>query len=126
MQFCCRKRKESIDLSAPSLKSLIRTTTIISPSRRKRWLIWMLQQFEVYLGSGDGHVMVFTDHNPWTFLNLLQCPNQRLMQWALFLRAHALDRTVLFMTPSAFLFCLLSSLLNASFFRFVVAEVGQG
>lgn len=48
--------------------------------KETRALIWSLQYFGVYVGSGP--VVVFTDHNPLTFLNSLQCPNQRLMRWA--------------------------------------------
>ncbi len=44
-------------------------------------LIWSLQQFEVYVGSGL--VVVYTDPNPLTFLNSLWCPNQRLIRWSL-------------------------------------------
>ena len=53
-------------------------------------LIWALQQFEVYIGFG-GPLVVYTDHNPLTFLSSLKCPNQRLMRWTLFLQAHSLD-----------------------------------
>ena len=52
-------------------------------------LIWSLQQFEVYVGSGP--VVVYTDHNPLTFLNSLRCPNQRLVRWSLFLQSHSLE-----------------------------------
>ena len=54
-------------------------------------LIWALQHFEVYVGSGGGPLVVYTDHNPLTFLGSLRCPNQRLVRWALFLQAHCLD-----------------------------------
>ena len=49
-------------------------------------LIWALQHFDVYLGSGLTLLVVYTDHNPLTFLRSLQNPNQRLMRWALFLQ----------------------------------------
>ncbi len=52
-------------------------------------LIWSLQQFEVYVGSGP--VVVYTDHNPLTFLNSLWCPNQRLIQWSLSFQSYTLD-----------------------------------
>lgn len=52
-------------------------------------LIWALQHFSVYLGSGP--VVVFSDHNPLTFLSTLQTPNQRLMRWALHLQSYTLD-----------------------------------
>lgn len=54
-------------------------------------LIWALQHFEVYVGSGSTPLTVFTDHNPLTFLKSLQNPNQRLMRWALFLQPYNLD-----------------------------------
>lgn len=52
-------------------------------------LIWALQHFGVYVGSGP--VVVFSDHNPLTFLSSLQAPNQRLVRWALFLQSYSLD-----------------------------------
>lgn len=52
-------------------------------------LILALQHFSVYLGSGP--VVVFSDHNPLTFLSTLQTPNQRLMRWALHLQSYTLD-----------------------------------
>ncbi len=48
-------------------------------------LIWALQHFEVYVGSSEGPLVVFTDHNPLVFLHSLQNPNQRLMRWCLFI-----------------------------------------
>lgn len=53
-------------------------------------LIWALQHFEVYL-SGSAPLVVYTDHNPLTFLLSLRCPNQRLVRWSLFLQAYDLD-----------------------------------
>ncbi len=46
-------------------------------------LIMALKHFDVYV-SGSAPVVVFIDHNPLTFLNSLQCPNQRLIWWLLF------------------------------------------
>ncbi|KAI3352072.1 hypothetical protein L3Q82_020890 [Scortum barcoo] len=54
-------------------------------------LVWALQHFEVYTSSGVGPVVVYTDHNPLTFLCSLSCPNRRLMRWTLFLQSHYLD-----------------------------------
>ncbi|XP_053294792.1 uncharacterized protein LOC128455141 [Pleuronectes platessa] len=54
-------------------------------------LVWALQHFDVYVGSGLSPLTVFTDHNPLTFLKSLQNPNQRLMRWALFLQPYNLD-----------------------------------
>ncbi len=53
-------------------------------------LVWAPQHFDVYVGSG-GPLVVYTDHNPLTFLKSLQNPNQRLMRWALFLQPYELD-----------------------------------
>lgn len=44
-------------------------------------LIWALQHFKVYVGTGEKPVVAYTDHNPLTFLSSLHCPNQRLMRW---------------------------------------------
>lgn len=54
-------------------------------------LIWALQHFEVYVGTGGVPLLVYTDHNPLTFLSSLKSPNQRLVRWSLFLQAHCLD-----------------------------------
>ena len=51
-------------------------------------LVLAPQHFNVYLDSGMP-IVVFTDHNPLTFLNSLQNPNQR--RWALFLQPYNLD-----------------------------------
>lgn len=53
-------------------------------------LILALQHFQVYLDSGTP-ITVYSDHNPLTFLNSLQNPNQRLMRWALFLQPYNLS-----------------------------------
>lgn len=53
-------------------------------------LIWALQLFEVYVAAGE-LIVVYTDHNPLTFLRSLRCPNQRLTHWSLFLQAYNLD-----------------------------------
>lgn len=54
-------------------------------------LVWALQHFEVYLSAGIMPIVVYTDHNPLTFLHSLQNPNQRLIRWSLFLQPYALD-----------------------------------
>ena len=54
-------------------------------------IIWALQHFDVYVGFGSSPVVVYTDHNPLTFLCSLSCPNRRLMRWALFLQSYSLD-----------------------------------
>lgn len=54
-------------------------------------LIWALQFFEVYLTSGTFPIVVFSDHNPLTFLHSLQSPNQRLIRWSRFLQPYPLE-----------------------------------
>ena len=54
-------------------------------------LVWALVHFEVYIMSGLSPLIVYTDHNPLTFLNSLKCPNQRLVRWSLFLQSYTLD-----------------------------------
>lgn len=50
-------------------------------------LIWALQHFEVYVGGGLHSIVVYSDHNPLTFLQSLKnSTNQRLLRWALFLQ----------------------------------------
>ena len=44
-------------------------------------LIWALQHFEIYIDSGSIPLVVYTDHNPITFLQSLHCPNHRLMRF---------------------------------------------
>ena len=45
-------------------------------------LIWALQRFDVYVG-GAVPLVVYYDHNPLTFLQSLQNPNQRLFSCSL-------------------------------------------
>lgn len=52
-------------------------------------LIWTLKNVTVYVGGGVHSLMVYTDHNPLTFLHSLQNPNhQRLMRWCLSAISH--------------------------------------
>ncbi len=53
-------------------------------------LIWALQHFDVYVGSSVP-LVVYTDHNPITFLHSVHCPNRRLMRWMLYLQSYCLD-----------------------------------
>ena len=53
--------------------------------------ILALKHFEVYVGADGTPLVVYTDHNPLTFLHSLRCPNQRLMRWFLFLQSYDLD-----------------------------------
>ena len=54
-------------------------------------LVLALQHFEVYVGSSSEPVVVYTDHNPLTFINRMKNKNQRLLRWSLFLQEFNLD-----------------------------------
>lgn len=41
--------------------------------------------------GGISPLVVYTDHNPLTFLKSLKSPNQQLVRWALFLQAFDLE-----------------------------------
>ena len=49
-------------------------------------LMLALQHFEVYVGGAAHPVVVYTDHNPLTFLDRMRNHNQRLMRWCLILQ----------------------------------------
>ena len=49
-------------------------------------LILAIQQFEVYLTSSISPIVVFSDHNPLSFLHKLKNKNQRLLRWSLLLQ----------------------------------------
>ena len=53
-------------------------------------LVLALQHFEVYLSITKHPILVFTDHNPLTFVRTLRNKNQRIMRWSLVLEAHLL------------------------------------
>ena len=46
-------------------------------------LILVIQQFEVYLTFSTSPIVVFSDHNPLSFLYKLKNKNQRLLRWSL-------------------------------------------
>ena len=50
-----------------------------------------LQHFDVYLCTTLYPVLVFTDHNPLTFINKMKNKNQRLLRWSLTLQEYSLD-----------------------------------
>lgn len=54
-------------------------------------LLLALQHFEVYVGSSQLLVLVFTNHNPLVFLARMTNGNQRLMRWSLLLRNFNLE-----------------------------------
>lgn len=49
-------------------------------------LVLAIQHFEVYLNSICGPIVVYTDHNPLTFLDRMRGKNQRIMRWSLILQ----------------------------------------
>ena len=54
-------------------------------------LILAIQQFEVYLTYSTSPIVVFSDHNPLSFLHKLKNKNQRLLRWSLLLQEFNLD-----------------------------------
>ncbi|MES9950010.1 MAG: RNase H-like domain-containing protein [Candidatus Thiodiazotropha sp.] len=53
-------------------------------------LILALQHFEVYLTS-TSPIVVFSDHNPLTFIHKMKNKNQRLLRWSLLLQEYNLE-----------------------------------
>ena len=47
-----------------------------------------LQHFNVYLNVTVHPILVFTDHNPLTFLHKMSNKNQRLTRWSLLLQEY--------------------------------------
>ena len=54
-------------------------------------LLLSLQHFEVYLSAFSSDVIVYTDHNPLTFINKMKNKIQRLLRWSLLLQDYNLD-----------------------------------
>ena len=54
-------------------------------------LILALQHFEVYLTSSSSPTVVFSDHNPLTFIHKMKNKNQRLLRWSLLFQEYNLD-----------------------------------
>ena len=54
-------------------------------------LILALQHFEVYLTSSTASIVVFSDHNPLTFIHKMKNRNQWLLRWSLMLQEYNLD-----------------------------------
>lgn len=53
-------------------------------------LVLAVQHFEVYLAGGGGDIVVYTDHNPLTFLEKFSSSNQRVFRWSLILQPYSL------------------------------------
>ena len=51
-------------------------------------LLLALQHFDVYLNVTLHPILVYTDHNPLTFLHKLSNKNQRLTRWSLLLQEY--------------------------------------
>ena len=63
-----------------------------STIEKESWpLILALQHFQDYLASSVAPIVIFTDHNPLTFINKMKNKNQRLLRWSLMLQEHNLD-----------------------------------
>ena len=54
-------------------------------------VILAVQNFEVYLTSSSLPMVVYSDHNPLTFINNMKNNNQRLMRWCLMLQEFNID-----------------------------------
>ena len=54
-------------------------------------LVLALQHFDVYVTSSHISLVVFTDHNPLTFLSKIKNKNQRLVRWSLLLQNYNLE-----------------------------------
>ena len=53
-------------------------------------LILALQHFEVYLASSLAPIVIFSDHNPLTFIHKMKNKKHRLLRWSLMLQEHNL------------------------------------
>jgi hypothetical protein len=54
-------------------------------------LILALQHFEVYVTSALSPIIVYSDHNPLTFINKMKDKNRRLLRWSLILQEYNID-----------------------------------
>ena len=54
-------------------------------------LIFALQNFDFCLSAVQHPIVVYTDHNPLTFLNCLRNKNQQLMRWSIILQHYNLN-----------------------------------
>ena len=56
-------------------------------------LVLALQHFEVYVTSGSGKIIIYTDHNPLVFLDKFKTKSQRLFRWSLLIQPYSLEVT---------------------------------
>ena len=54
-------------------------------------LIQALKHFEIYLKMALHKVMVYTDHNPLTFIHRMKETNQRVLRWSLMLQEYPIS-----------------------------------
>ena len=54
-------------------------------------LILALNHFDIYLSTTVSPVLVYTDHNPLTFIGKMKNKNQRVLRWSLTLQGYNLD-----------------------------------
>ena len=51
-------------------------------------LLLALKHFDVYLNMTAKPVLVYTDHNPIVFINMMKEKNQHLLRWSLILQQY--------------------------------------
>jgi hypothetical protein len=74
-----------------SLRSSISNKNYSTIEKECLALILAIQYFEVFLISSDSPIVVFSDHNPLSFLHKLKNKNQRLLRWSLMLQEYNLE-----------------------------------
>ena len=54
-------------------------------------LVLAIQHFDVYINVTKFPVVVYTDHNPLTFINRMKNKNQMILRWSLIMQSYNLD-----------------------------------
>ncbi len=54
-------------------------------------LMMALKHFQIYVKDANHEVVVFTDHNPLTFIHRMKATNQRVLRWALQLQEYPIS-----------------------------------
>ncbi|XP_043076525.1 uncharacterized protein LOC122325550 isoform X1 [Puntigrus tetrazona] len=96
--FMCTDHPVQVDVESVSVKE----HPCQESESEQRWMLVPLElvlcsyrkikkHFEVYVGSTPYQVIVYTDHNPLTFLCRMYNHNQRLMRWALIVQDYNLE-----------------------------------